>query len=122
MTPDDTLAVPPDAVAVKPDEIQKRITVEYANNYRRRHNLIVAARQQRRDKKIRKLRKMASALRLMNEPLSASLTHTLRQTHTPIPRALQGQVKQAGRTWDRFKTAIAAAKKRREQIEKEKSV
>ncbi len=128
MTPDDTevplidqmnAEIAKDAVTVTPEEIEKRITVEYANNYRRRHNAMALAKQQRRVRKIRKLKKMASFLRRAGEPLSAALEQTLRKVRSMVPCALRGQVKETVRSVNRLENCSTLAKNRREAINKE---
>lgn len=91
--------------------LQSVPTAGEVNRFRRIRNRLIVEGEQQRVKKIAKFRRIAALLRAAGQPLSATLTEALRRAHSPIPCALRGSVKQAGRAQRRLDKITAQAKK-----------
>ncbi len=96
----------------------RRKVAAQINKARRIHNKILTKVRRRNQKRIAKAQKLATILRRAGETaVSPEIRAVARIAHAPIPRALQGQVKQAARTFDRAQEAKIRAAKVRKSLE-----
>lgn len=92
------------------------------NKARRIRNKILRNIRERRGTAKRRVAKDLAVLRRGGVEPSAALRAAAKSFHNPVPRALQGQVKQAGRTRDRFQSAQIRAKARQKELDKETAI
>ncbi len=97
------------------EQLQKRITVGMANNYRRIRNRIRADLIKRRNAKIQRCKRVLSLLIRAGDTPSHALRSAAKLAHAPVPCKLKGPIKQAGRSWMRLDKASDRATKVRAQ-------
>lgn len=98
----------------------RRVLYGKINKHNRIRNKLLRNIRERRGAAKRRVAKDLSVLRRSGIAPSAALLGTAQALHNPIPRALQGQVKQAGRTLSRFHGAKSRAAARRQVQEAER--
>ncbi len=113
MTPDEIIK---DSIIAAAEGVKIPKPAFSLNSFNRIRKKVRAQRTKRFFQKIARAKRELRVLRVSGVAPSHKLVATTRAALSPIPAALKGQVKQAGRSLDRFQNAQAAAKKARPGI------